>query len=170
MDKMEKLTRCYKKVEQELHDIGIDASHVRKLKINSRAKTRFGQCELIAEDPDAFDIEISSSLIELAPEWGIKTVIAHEIIHTLPNCFNHGTEFKKYADKINKAYPEYNIESRSNAEDLGFSTEDLPCKFKHKIVCTKCGLITYRQRSTNFTEHVEQYHCAHCSGKLRKEY
>jgi len=34
----------------------------------------------------------------------IRNVLYHEIIHTIPGCFNHGKKFKNVMDEINKTY------------------------------------------------------------------
>lgn len=47
--------------------------------------------EVIGDDAD-----INAELVD---------TLVHEIIHTQPGCFNHGTKFHKYADILNAAFP-----------------------------------------------------------------
>ena len=96
----------------------------------------------------------------------IKNTIMHELIHCIPYCNNHGTEFKKYANIINLNY-NYNI---SRVGDKKRDFEKSKIKFKeanthnYEIVCKGCNNIFYRQRlSKNFTR---KYRCAICGSKF----
>ena len=96
----------------------------------------------------------------------IKDTIMHELIHCMPYCTNHGVEFKKYAQVINKKLG-YNISRVGNKkEDFEKSNIEYfePKEYKYKIICTKCGKIYYRQRlNKNF---IKRYRCGICKGKL----
>ena len=98
----------------------------------------------------------------------IKNTIIHEIIHCLPDCNNHGKEFKKYGKLVNENLG-YNISRLGNKKEdyeksnLEFKEENL--KYKYTIICEKCGLLYYRQRmGKKFTK---KYRCGKCRGKLR---
>ena len=181
----EKLKRLYKECVLELNNIGIDLSeeNVGKIDISfSKRKTkRYGCCK--QEDPDKttsyrknrklyykkfnkHHIEISKWLIELNDDI-IKNTIMHEIIHCLPDCNNHGKQFKLYANLINKKLG-YNISRLGNKEE-DFKKSNLEFKiefpnYKYKIACSECGVLYYRQRlSKNFSK---KYRCGKCRGKL----
>ena len=70
------------------------------LKVNSRAKKRWGLCTL--ECQDEYTIEISDRLLmdEVSEEATFNTMI-HELLHTCPDCMNHGKEWKYWANIIN---------------------------------------------------------------------
>ena len=96
----------------------------------------------------------------------IKNTIIHELIHCLPECNNHGTEFKKYAKILNEKLC-YNIsrlgDKRQDFVDsnLEFKEENL---YKYKIQCIDCNQLYYRKKLLkNF---IRKYRCGKCNGKL----
>lgn len=97
----------------------------------------------------------------------IKNTILHEIIHCFPNCNNHGTEFKKYANYINEKLG-YDISRVGNKkEDYEKSNIEYTEKvnFKYKVICEKCNQTFYRQRlMKNLTK---KYRCGICGGRLK---
>ena len=127
----EKLEQIYIKCIEELKSIGIDVLNKEQIgkisiSISKRNNQRYGCCK--QEQPDLktkyiekvgrkkiiryakfnkHNIEISPWLLELDDNI-IKNTIIHEIIHCMPNCNNHGEEFKKYAKYINNKLG-YNI-------------------------------------------------------------
>lgn len=181
----EKLQKLYLECIEELKSINInlDEGIIGKIDIafSKRKTKRYGCCK--QEDPDKttayrkrriihyrkynkHHIEISKWLMDLNDDI-IKNTIIHEIIHCMPDCNNHGSEFKKYSKLINEKLG-YNISRLGNKQEdyeksnLEFEQE-MP-KYKYIIVCEKCGLIYYRQRMVkNFTK---KYRCGKCKGKL----
>lgn len=181
----EKLEKLYEECLKELKsiDIDLDEKTVGEIDISfSRRKTkRYGCCK--QEEPDKstayrekriihyrrynkHHIEISKWLMDLNEDI-IKNTIIHEIIHCLPDCNNHGKEFKKYSKLINEKLG-YNITRLGNKKE---DYEKSNLKFienpqiKYIIACENCGLIYYRQRmAKNFTK---KYRCGKCKGKLR---
>ena len=96
----------------------------------------------------------------------IKNTIMHELIHCLPYCNNHGTEFKKYANLININY-DYDVSRVGNKKkdfeksNIEFSETE---NYNYKIVCKVCKQEFFRQRlSRNFSR---KYRCAKCGGKF----
>lgn len=126
--------------------------------INSRAKGRFGRCRKRA---DVFIIEISVYL-QQAEESAIKQTLAHEILHTCPNCMNHGQVWKMYARKMNRVYG-YDISRTSTCDNLGI--EALPKKRNYIMKCKKCGKEFIRERMSNAIKNIENYRCK-CGGNL----
>lgn len=180
----EKLEKLYKECLEELKSINIDLDEktIGKIDISfSKRKTkRYGCCK--QEEPDKstayrekriihyrkynkHHIEISKWLMDLNDDI-IKNTIIHEIIHCLPDCNNHGKEFKKYSKLINEKLG-YNITRLGNKkEDYEKSNIKFEenSKIKYVIACESCGLIYYRQRmAKNFTK---KYRCGKCKGKL----
>lgn len=184
-DKLEKL---YKECINELKSIGIDIDNSKiigdiDIKTSKRAKKRYGVCK--NEEPDEnskyifkrkihflkfkkHHIEISNWVLDLNDNI-IKNTIMHELIHCMPNCNNHGSEFKKYARFINKKLG-YNISRLGNKkEDYKLSNleylDENEKKFKYTIICENCKTLFYRQRLTkNF---LKRYRCGICKGKLK---
>ncbi len=186
-----KLQNLYRECIQELNNIGIDMQNKQQIgtieiKLSNRSKKRYGICK--QEEPDEatryiekigrkrlikyqrykkHKIEISTWVMQLNKDI-IKNTIIHELIHCIPNCNNHGKEFKKYANYINKNLG-YTIKTTGNKrEDYQKSNLEYQeeADYKYKIKCKNCGQEFYRKRiSKNFTQ---KYRCGKCGGKLEK--
>ncbi len=188
----EQLQKIYQKCLQELNEIGInmqDNDQIGEIEISlsNRSQKRYGICK--QEEPDEqtryierrgrkriikyakykkHKIEISLWVMQL-DESIIKNTIMHELIHCIPNCNNHGKEFKRYANYINTQLG-YNIKTTGNKKDdyqksnLEYHEE---VNFKYKIQCKACGQTFFRKRiNKNFTR---KYRCGKCNGKLKIE-
>lgn len=128
--------------------------------INTRCTRRFGQCKRIKSKIYSFQIELSFFLLD-ADEKYIKQTLAHEVLHTCPNCFNHGTEWKSYANKMNRAYG-YEIARTNNCNNMGITS---PIKRNYVIKCKSCGNEIVRQRASNLVKDTNRYMCK-CGGEL----
>lgn len=127
--------------------------------INTRAKGRFGQCK---KRNGGYLIEISEHLTQAENKY-IKQTIAHEVLHTCPNCMNHGLTWKAYAMKMNMYYG-YEISRTNSCENMGIVSPRIE-NAKYIIVCKNCGKKLYRQRESKTIKNIERYHCK-CGGKL----
>lgn len=182
----EKLKTLYKECVEELKSIGInveDEKDIGKIDISfsKRNNKRYGCCR--QEKPDKLSvykvkkrlyykkynlhhIEISKWVMQLRDDK-IKNTIIHELIHCLPNCNNHGKEFKKYSKIINQNLG-YNIsrlgDKKQDFEESNLKFKDELNEYKYKIQCSSCNQIYYRKRLLkNF---VKKYRCGRCKGKL----
>lgn len=91
-----KLNRLLKKVAKELKDIEIPVSdHIYGITVNTRTKKRLGACRKIkgADGNIHYTIEIAG-IVAQGEEKIICQIIAHELIHTCPGCFDHGKNGK----------------------------------------------------------------------------
>ena len=144
----EKLNELYNQCLQELRKIGIDLRDNETIGNNHH-------------------IEISKWVMELNDEI-IKNTIIHELIHCIPFCNNHGSEFKKYATYINEKLG-YNVKRVGNPkEDYQNSNKEYKeqiIKYKYKIICNQCGQEIYRQRFNK--KLITRYKCGKCGGSLR---
>ena len=127
-------------------DIPISKKIFPHIKVNSRAKSRFGRC--IRENDGRFMIELSSRLYD-APEHSCRQTLAHELIHTCEGCMNHGELFRRYAEKMNRKYG-YNIKRTNSAEEMG--VESGSENGKYIVVCKKCGKEIRRTRQSPLTK------------------
>lgn len=186
----QKLNKLYLECIDELNKIGIDISDEKQygkidISISKRNNKRYGCCK--QENPDKnykvivknarrkiiryekFDkhhIEISKWVMELEDNI-IKNTIMHELIHCMPYCNNHGTEFKKNANLINTNYG-YDISRVGNKKkDFEKSNIDYNEKenYNYRITCTGCGQEFYRQRlSKSFTR---KFRCGKCGNSFK---
>ncbi len=156
--------KLLKAVIQQAAAAGIPVSnkidpHIR---VNTRAKTRFGMC---IKRQEGFLIELSAILLD-APEIACCQTIAHELIHTCPKCGNHGTVFKKYADIMNRKYG-YNIKRTNSAEEMGVVNEPRERAVNYIVECQKCGAQIKRMKLSAVISNPSRYTCV-CGGKLKR--
>ena len=189
----QKLNELFSECVNELNKIGIDILDEKiygeiKISISKRNNKRYGCCK--QEEPDKkyktiskvgrrkiiryekfnkHHIEISPWVMELENNI-IKNTIMHELIHCIPYCNNHGSEFKKYANIINTNYG-YEISRVGNKKkdfeksNVEFNEKD---NYKYKIICKGCKQKFFRKRlDRNFTR---KYRCAKCGGRFEVYY
>jgi len=170
----QRLEELFKEVIKEAENIGIPiARTLAPLKINTRAKARFGCCRLEKKPfgRSEYHIEISEKTL-YSSEKNIKQIIAHELLHTCPDCMNHGERWKVYASAMNKVYG-YNITRTSTDEKLGLRPEDSTGireqSYKYTLICQKCSAKIRRKRMCKVVENPDRYRCGKCGGKLKLE-
>ncbi len=137
-----------------------------QVRLNARAKKRFGCC--IGSPKLGFTIELSAAL----PAAGRRTcmqTLAHEVLHTCPGCQDHGPRWKAYAARMNAAYG-YAIRRVDKPENLGVTLPPAAVPtYRWRVVCTGCGRVFFRQKTSPLIRQPSRYRCAACGGKLRVE-
>ncbi len=132
--------------------------------INKRAKKRFAACKKEPfGSPYEFKIEVGEMLLETDPTI-VKNILAHEVIHTCPGCYNHGKLWKQYAAIMNQLYG-YHITTTATYEQIGLKAPEKQRRIRYVITCKRCGAVFYRQRKSKLVLHTNQYRCK-CGGKL----
>lgn len=131
-----------------------------EVRINSRAKKRFGCCKRTSS---GYIIEISERLLSSDEKTCLET-LAHEVIHTCRGCQNHQKKWKEYAALLGEALG-LDIERTGSPDKLGLSLEELEKEARYALICEGCGLIIKRTRRSRLIEHPEHYRCR-CGGRL----
>lgn len=156
--------QLFKQVINEAREIKIPVPEniVEEVFINKRPRKRFGCCHY---KDGKFLIEISEFILKCS-EDKIRSVLAHELLHTCKGCRNHGELWKVYANRMNVAYG-YRIKRISSFEEMGLDeTNDSPeNKARYIIKCSKCGKEYPRQRFTCVMKKIKAYRCQ-CGGEL----
>lgn len=149
-----------------LDNIGIRYGNIVEVKVNTRAIKRWGRCRKVV---GGYVIEIGSVLLdERNDEHGLKETIFHELLHSCKDCMNHGTNWKRLADKVNMLYG-YNIKRCTSAEEVGVQPETRPVKVsepKYAVRCNECGCVYERTKRSSIIQHPERYRCGRCGGAL----
>lgn len=154
---------------KELDAIGIRYGKILRWEVNTRAKSRWGQCRTV---PGGYSININSILLDdRNDEKGLKETILHELLHSCKGCMNHGDNWKRMARKVNQAYG-YNIKRTDSVSDKGVQSETmLPRKARevnYKVICLDCGKIYTRAKASKLITHTNCYRCGCCCGKLKR--
>ena len=170
---MKDLQMLYMGCLEKLAILNIEVGNIQHITINTRAKSRWGRCRKTENRFGiSYTIDISSELLkdEVSDRAAEETML-HELIHTCKGCFNHGPEWKRLAEKVNRAYG-YNVKRVTSAEEKGIEIKkpDIKKIAKYKFVCTGCGQEIYRQRESKFTRNPNRYICAKCGGSFKREY
>lgn len=150
-----------KEIYEEVRALGIPVSGniEPEVQINTRAKKRYGRCMRLYGEKYEYRIEVSAYL-EDKDENCVRSVLAHELLHTCPRCMNHKLLWKTYAGKMNNAYS-YCITATTKEALVEY--EEKPVKYM--LQCTKCKRQFPRMKLTEVVQHPERYRCG-CGGKI----
>lgn len=146
---------------EQVKSAGIEPGNINpNVKINSRAKTRFGMCK---KTPGKYDyqIELNAELLKADKKKAMNTMI-HEILHTVEGCMNHGITWQRHANKMNRLFG-YDISRTSTYSELGLERP----KAKYVIQCVDCNNEILRFKKSKVVTHINHYVCGKCNGKLK---
>ena len=161
---MKNLDKLYKECLKELDDINIKYGKIVSISSNNRLTRTWGRCKRFATysqgEEYTFTIEISSRLLkDNVSDDATKNTIIHEILHTCKNCQNHGMQWQKMAEEVNKHYPKYNIKRTTSHTEKGISEED---EYKYVIECNLCHRKWKYRRKTRVVEQCKNIECPAC--------
>ena len=158
---MKNLQEVYKECLKELDDINIKYGNISAIYTNARFKSTWGKCRLDKKH-NTYKIEINPCLLnDDISDISLKDTIIHEILHTCKNCLNHGTEWKRLANIVNKKYPQYHIKRTTSAKE-----KEVEHEYKYILECTLCKRRIGYHRISNAVKHPEYYTCK-CSRKSK---
>ena len=163
---MKNLNKIYHECLMDVHNLGINTGKIRSVTVNTRAKKRWGQTKKNADG--SFDININASLLaDTTDDWATKNTVAHEILHTCRDCFDHKETWQRYANRMNEAYG-YNIKRTTSAAEKGLESVGRVRNetYKYIITCNCCGGKSYYKRMSKAVQHPEWFRCGRCNGTL----
>ena len=144
------------------NNINIPTGKISSVRINRRAKKRWGMC--IPNPNNTFTIEISEILLQDdVSNDALYDTVMHEVLHTAPNCLNHGKIWKKYASMINNAYG-MNIKRTTSAEEKNIA-DMVNNEYKYIIACPICGYQWKYIRYTKCVKYPNRYNHTGCSNE-----
>lgn len=151
---MTRVHQLFHEVQNELKDL-VPYRSISPTIYTTNSKRSLGRCYAFSLRNGMFMIYISKYLLECSEEL-IKNVLAHEIIHTVSGCFNHGSNFQYYANLVNYKLG-YKVE-------IKYKDKEFNPPHKYKITCLKCGTVFYRHRVGK-----GRYRHNICKGELKIE-
>ena len=135
---------------------------IREIKVG---KSRTHWATISKHGTGDFTLRVSNVYESIADEDAAKqrleSTIIHEVIHTLPNCFNHGYYFKKWAARVNFNYPQYSIQRCTSMEDFGIKRKQTD--YKYKLTCS-CGKEFLYKKKRWWFDSLSGCTCPHCKG------
>ena len=161
------------RVETTVNDYSLD--------LNERALSRFGRCTKKTRfGKNRYIIQLNNFHNLIDTEKDVKNTLAHEIIHSMPNCMNHGEVWKRIALKYSKAYgidiartgsyKKYNqFRKEHEAQKINSTGTNIKIsKYKYAITCTCCGKEWKYQKRSKIVELAykgKKLECPYCKGK-----
>lgn len=166
------LNNILKEVIKQAELIGLDLGQINPIVDISRAKSWFGQCKGYI-GKNQYQIRISKYHLN-SDINAVKETIAHEICHASMTCRNHDKEWKRRADKMNRAYG-YHIQrvagyyNNSETNKLEKKIMSVPKnESKYVLKCTCCGKEYHRDRMSNVVKNPSSYRCGKCGETLKR--
>ena len=156
----------FNKAMDIVESLGIETGDIVDVKLNYRAKNRFGQCRrnnIINTYSLNFNYLIFA---DEADDDAIMNVLIHEILHTCKDCMTHKGEWKRLANYVN-VNTKYNSTRCNSYENFGIEKPKREKKHNYVFVCEDCGQVYIRERASKFTRNYHNYRCGKCGGNLR---
>lgn len=94
----------------------------------------------------------------------IKSVIAHELVHTLPGCMNHGRRFHEKGNLV-KRLMGYTIDTKADVDGSAYFRKYLP-KTNYMLKCDNCGNEISKPTLSDPVKNPFKYRCPKCRGNL----
>ena len=120
------------------------------------------------------EIHISSNYLN-APEEEIRTVICHEVCHSVKGSTGHDAVWRRAVKAMRSVYDYMNADYHLNLHPYGDSRryaehttmESVITDYKYTLICTKCGYEFHYKRLTNAIKHPSNYKHTTCGGSLK---
>ena len=149
-----------------VESLGIETGNIVEVKLNYRAKNRFGQCRKNNVN-NTYSLNFNHLIFaDESNEDEVMNTLIHEILHTCEGGMTHKGEWKRLADYVT-ANTRYNITRCTNYASFGIEKPKKEKKHNYVFVCEDCGQIFIRERSSRFTKNYHEYRCGKCGGELR---
>lgn len=132
----------------------------------SKARSYWAQIKHI--DEDRYELAVSNVFDDIVNEQlfynRLTSCMIHELIHTIPGCWNHGKIFKKIANKVNTRFPEYQIQTSTYDTDYGIpETVQI---IRYVVTCKNCGAESKYTRRPKIWSYLDSnsnpYYCCRC--------
>ncbi len=166
---MEELTRARlitAETARLMKNAGIPVSdRIKDVKINPRPRKRLGCCrrEKTITGKTFYIIELSGVIFDYGEEV-IRSIIAHELIHTCPGCFDHGKKWKYYAGVAGEKLG-YEVTRLADGKKLGLGETGAE-QTRYTVTCPGCGQVFERKRMCPLIKNPEMYRCGKCGRSL----
>jgi len=167
---MNRMQDCIIKAKLRANEIELPFQQDVSFIVNSRFTNAKGRCDYNLYNKNCV-IQLSKLMLEHCDEEEIINTICHELIHTLPQCRNHGHIFQNWCQKFNQKFnmnmaTRYKITDQSEAYQKAQKMSSRARQEKKFLVtCLNCGKTFRRARKLN----PDNYRCSSCHGNLKIE-
>lgn len=113
-------------------------------------------------------ISISEHIVH--DEKTLKDILYHELIHTCPDCMNHGKLFKHYMRIVNQQLGAHVVTRLDEATTQKCGLLDAKIqKAKYRVYCPNCGTLCYRERKSGVIKNPKRFNCMTCHSPVKVE-
>ena len=149
-----------------------DVNSIVAVEVNPRLRSAVGRCCIVKTyfcGERDFKIELNPAVVEdSVPDSELETTLLHELLHTCPDCWNHGKTWSYYAERVNRAYG-YNVARLIDCETAEQRRDKIE-PYKYKVICKSCGqVVDKRKRICDVVRYPSLYKHRNCGGALRVE-
>lgn len=135
----------------------------------TNATRKLGDCHRVGykycggREIPVFQIRLNPAILEFDSSYedNIKAIIAHELCHTLPGCFNHGKEFQTKGKLIQDLLGYY-VNTKADEETSKYFNNALLAKPAYKVICDNCGAESDYTKLDDKLKKSWQYKCSSC--------
>lgn len=151
---------------------GIEYGNIVDVSINTRAKSRFGQCRY-NRVMGTYTINISKFILDDdIDDKAVMETIIHEILHTVEGCMNHGKKWKSLGKIVEQKFgycitrtSDYNKFSDNLEKKM--EVERATKKSNYVFKCAGCGQIIRREKMSKFVKYYQHYKCGICGSNFQ---
>lgn len=112
-----------------------------------------------------------------APEEELRTVICHEVCHSVKGSRGHDVIWRRALMKMRRYYnyacADYHLNPHPYSVDRGGCEHTpmatTPRQINYIMVCIGCGNTINRTRMSDFVKHPENYYCTRCHGRFERK-
>ena len=162
---MRDLMKYANKCMDMLDEINIPYHKPKSWRVSGRMTNTFGTYHSGKKE-----VAISKKLLdERLPEDMLENTIIHELIHSCDGCQNHGPNFHRYGDKVNRelGYKIATYVSKSEAETMRNYYK--PKERKYIVYCPNCGHEWKYKVQGRVYKYPYMYRCGLCQVHLKRK-
>lgn len=162
---MKDINKLWNEVKADADSYHIPYSNnIMSVTINTRAKRRWGQTRKVNGN---YSINLNAALLtDNLDDQAAKNTLMHELLHTCPNCMNHGYEWQRWGKIVqSKSNGRYSIERTTSAEKVGIPNYHVN-HYKYVLKCKKCGYEYKYMKLSKYVQNYEHCRCGVCKGAL----
>ena len=134
----------------------------------SKARSYWAQVRRRGED--MYEL-IISNVFESIPSEDVArnrftSSMIHEMIHTIPGCWDHRSKFQRLCRLVNYKYPQYNLQTSTSVEDVGL-VEPLKTP-RYLVTCKHCGYTYNYMRKPRYDLDKYVCKCGHSTFEMKE--
>ena len=124
MSTFNELTDVLHTAVKDIKSLGYEVGTITDFSVNNRYRRAWAKCYRTGRN--TFKIGINPALLKANPE-SARSTIYHEVIHTVPGCYNHGVIFGEVAVKSNRHFHTCITRTTSRSEMMNGKTRMIVC-------------------------------------------